>query len=264
MKPQRVLSVSVYGVCGARRFTIRRCGAAAFPLFVETSSTRAQTILCIIHTAMEPSPPAPALRAGSVGWDASALRAARSSCTGSNLSLNYSKNPLVIARGRGARLFDAEGNACVYKRGGCGRRGLLGCLSVARPGSPTGACSCGGAPAPCLLPSPPARLSRPRRYLDCVNNVAHVGHCEPRVTAAIAEQAAELFTNSRYLVRARAPRRAAQRRRACVRACACARARAARPPPALLARLGRSRRTLSTTASGCARRCRRRCRSCFG
>ena len=47
----------------------------------------------------------------------------------------------------------------------------------------------------------------PRRYLDCVNNVAHVGHCEPRVTAAIAEQAAELFTNSRYLVRWRARKR---------------------------------------------------------
>ena len=56
-----------------------------------------------------------------------------------------------------------------------------------------------------------------RRYLDCVNNVAHVGHCEPRVTAAITEQAAELFTNSRYLVRARAPRRGRRAARACVR-----------------------------------------------
>ncbi len=38
-----------------------------------------------------------------------------------------------------------------------------------------------------------------RSYLDCVNNVAHVGHCHPRVVAAIAEQAAVLNTNTRYL-----------------------------------------------------------------
>ena len=28
-----------------------------------------------------------------------------------------------------------------------------------------------------------------RRYLDCYNNVAHVGHCHPHVVAAIARQA---------------------------------------------------------------------------
>jgi 4-aminobutyrate aminotransferase-like enzyme/aminoglycoside phosphotransferase (APT) family kinase protein len=38
-----------------------------------------------------------------------------------------------------------------------------------------------------------------RRYLDCVNNVAHVGHCHPGVTRAIAEQSALLNTNTRYL-----------------------------------------------------------------
>lgn len=38
-----------------------------------------------------------------------------------------------------------------------------------------------------------------RSYLDCVNNVAHVGHCHPRVTRAAAEQAARLNTNTRYL-----------------------------------------------------------------
>ena len=36
-------------------------------------------------------------------------------------------------------------------------------------------------------------------YLDLVNNVCHVGHCHPRVVAAIASQAATLNTNSRYL-----------------------------------------------------------------
>ncbi|HTL05385.1 MAG TPA: aminotransferase class III-fold pyridoxal phosphate-dependent enzyme [Gemmatimonadales bacterium] len=37
------------------------------------------------------------------------------------------------------------------------------------------------------------------RYLDGVNNVAHVGHCHPRVVRAIREQAAVLNTNTRYL-----------------------------------------------------------------
>ena len=60
-----------------------------------------------------------------------------------------------------------------------------------------------------------------RAYLDCVNNVAHVGHCHPRVVRAAAAQMARLNTNTRYLRRAsgrvhRAPHRdsaaAAQRR----------------------------------------------------
>ena len=38
-----------------------------------------------------------------------------------------------------------------------------------------------------------------RAYLDCVNNVAHVGHCHPRVNAAIARQMDLLNTNTRYL-----------------------------------------------------------------
>ena len=38
-----------------------------------------------------------------------------------------------------------------------------------------------------------------RAYLDCVNNVAHVGHCHPRVVRAAAEQMALLNTNTRYL-----------------------------------------------------------------
>ncbi|MEL6914454.1 MAG: aspartate aminotransferase family protein [Pseudomonadota bacterium] len=37
------------------------------------------------------------------------------------------------------------------------------------------------------------------RYLDCYNNVAHVGHCHPRVVEAIARQAATLNTHTRYL-----------------------------------------------------------------
>lgn len=37
------------------------------------------------------------------------------------------------------------------------------------------------------------------RYLDCVNNVCHVGHCHPRVVAAGQEQLAVLNTNTRYL-----------------------------------------------------------------
>ena len=38
-----------------------------------------------------------------------------------------------------------------------------------------------------------------RAYLDCVNNVAHVGHCHPRVVEAAARQMALLNTNTRYL-----------------------------------------------------------------
>ena len=36
-------------------------------------------------------------------------------------------------------------------------------------------------------------------YLDCYNNVAHVGHCHPKVVEAIAKQAATLNTHTRYL-----------------------------------------------------------------
>jgi 4-aminobutyrate aminotransferase-like enzyme len=38
-----------------------------------------------------------------------------------------------------------------------------------------------------------------KRYLDAYNNVACVGHCHPRVVEAIARQAAELNTHTRYL-----------------------------------------------------------------
>lgn len=38
-----------------------------------------------------------------------------------------------------------------------------------------------------------------RRYLDCYNNVAHLGHCHPRVVEAIARQSAVLNTHTRYL-----------------------------------------------------------------
>jgi hypothetical protein len=41
-----------------------------------------------------------------------------------------------------------------------------------------------------------------REYLDCVNNVAHVGHCHPRVVEAACRQMEELNTNTRFLHRA--------------------------------------------------------------
>jgi 4-aminobutyrate aminotransferase-like enzyme/Ser/Thr protein kinase RdoA (MazF antagonist) len=40
---------------------------------------------------------------------------------------------------------------------------------------------------------------RGRAYLDCFNNVCHVGHAHPHVVEAIAKQAARLNTNTRYL-----------------------------------------------------------------
>ena len=38
-----------------------------------------------------------------------------------------------------------------------------------------------------------------RAFLDCVNNITHVGHCHPHVVGALSRQAALLNTNSRYL-----------------------------------------------------------------
>lgn len=38
-----------------------------------------------------------------------------------------------------------------------------------------------------------------KKYLDCYNNVPHVGHCHPHVVDAIAKQAATLNTHTRYL-----------------------------------------------------------------
>ncbi|MGD8456866.1 MAG: aminotransferase class III-fold pyridoxal phosphate-dependent enzyme [Anaerolineales bacterium] len=40
---------------------------------------------------------------------------------------------------------------------------------------------------------------RGRAYLDCVNNVPHVGHCHPKVVEAAQKQTAVLNTNTRYL-----------------------------------------------------------------
>nr|XP_029717543.1 alanine--glyoxylate aminotransferase 2-like isoform X1 [Aedes albopictus] len=37
------------------------------------------------------------------------------------------------------------------------------------------------------------------RYLDCINNVAHVGHCHPKVVEAGSRQIATLSTNNRFL-----------------------------------------------------------------
>ncbi|MCG8466690.1 MAG: aminotransferase class III-fold pyridoxal phosphate-dependent enzyme [Gemmatimonadetes bacterium] len=77
---------------------------------------------------------------------ANELIADRARRLGPSLSLSYDR-PLHIVRGRGARLFDVEGQP----------------------------------------------------YLDCVNNVAHVGHAHPRVNEAAARQMAALNTNTRYL-----------------------------------------------------------------
>lgn len=38
-----------------------------------------------------------------------------------------------------------------------------------------------------------------REYLDCYNNVPHVGHCHPKVVEAICRQAGTLNTHTRYL-----------------------------------------------------------------
>lgn len=40
---------------------------------------------------------------------------------------------------------------------------------------------------------------RGNKYLDCINNVAHVGHCHPHVVKKVSEQMGHLETNSRFL-----------------------------------------------------------------
>ncbi|XP_059489588.1 5-phosphohydroxy-L-lysine phospho-lyase [Neocloeon triangulifer] len=40
---------------------------------------------------------------------------------------------------------------------------------------------------------------RGQKYLDCINNVAHVGHCHPEVVKAGCDQMATLNTNNRFL-----------------------------------------------------------------
>lgn len=37
------------------------------------------------------------------------------------------------------------------------------------------------------------------QYLDCVNNVSHVGHCHPAIVQAASQQLSQLNTNTRYL-----------------------------------------------------------------
>uniref|UniRef100_UPI00358FE214 ethanolamine-phosphate phospho-lyase-like isoform X1 n=2 Tax=Myxine glutinosa TaxID=7769 RepID=UPI00358FE214 len=37
------------------------------------------------------------------------------------------------------------------------------------------------------------------KYLDCINNVAHVGHCHPHVVSAASKQMETINTNSRFL-----------------------------------------------------------------
>ena len=37
------------------------------------------------------------------------------------------------------------------------------------------------------------------RYLNCVNNIQHVGHCHPKIVEAAQSQYKKLNTNTRYL-----------------------------------------------------------------
>ncbi|KAH0505394.1 5-phosphohydroxy-L-lysine phospho-lyase [Microtus ochrogaster] len=79
---------------------------------------------------------------------------------------------------------------------------------VFRPGYPFFACPHSSS---CRLffPEDPVKIIRSqgqylydeqgREFLDCINNVAHVGHCHPTVVQAAHEQNLMLNTNSRYL-----------------------------------------------------------------
>ncbi|WP_432448705.1 aspartate aminotransferase family protein [Aliiroseovarius marinus] len=74
------------------------------------------------------------------------LLARRTRLLGPNMTTFY-RDPVHIVRGKGAWLWDADGN----------------------------------------------------RFLDCYNNVPHVGHAHPKVVDAITKQAATLNTHTRYL-----------------------------------------------------------------
>lgn len=37
------------------------------------------------------------------------------------------------------------------------------------------------------------------KYLDCINNVSHAGHCNPYIDDKVCEQLTHLNTNSRFL-----------------------------------------------------------------
>nr|XP_056711481.1 5-phosphohydroxy-L-lysine phospho-lyase [Euleptes europaea] len=60
-----------------------------------------------------------------------------------------------------------------------------------------------------FFPEDPVKITRAKgqymydengnEYLDCINNVAHVGHCHPEVVRAAHQQNQVLNTNSRYL-----------------------------------------------------------------
>ncbi|MCP3973794.1 MAG: aminotransferase class III-fold pyridoxal phosphate-dependent enzyme [bacterium] len=74
------------------------------------------------------------------------------------------------------------------------REGILGgALSLAYDSSPTGPLH--------IVRGDGVHLydTRARRYLDCVNNVAHVGHAQPDVIDAAIAQMSLLNTNTRYL-----------------------------------------------------------------
>ena len=137
--------------------------------------------------------------------------AKRRQLLGPNLATFFQMDPLHIVRGSGAELFDAEV--------GAGRLTGLGpradeSHSVESPpslcthsalSSLAHACTSWPRPA-CLpvylricLPGPSTRLPQGVCYLDCINNVSHVGHAHPRVAAAVAQQLHTLNTNSRYL-----------------------------------------------------------------
>lgn len=96
----------------------------------------------------------------------------------SKLTLFYNDNPLCLVRGEGQYIFDEEGRRWVPE--------MPALSHNSRPGNP---------PAD----KPHCHFSRSHRYLDCVNNVAHVGHAHPRLALAAMRQLGEINTNTRYL-----------------------------------------------------------------
>ncbi len=86
-----------------------------------------------------------------------------------------------------------------------------------------------------------------RAYLDCVNNVSHVGHGHPRVVEAVSRQMALLNTNTRYLHGISSSTSSGSRRRCPRRSAWCTWCAAAARP--MSSRCGSRRRTPNAIAS---------------
>lgn len=138
-------------------------------------------------------------RLSSFQLDAAGILEKRRRLVGPNLALFFKDEPLHVVQGSGCELFDAEVGACSWDDAA----GMpLHRADHAPHGMDSGthlSLQLSDAYSMCCAP----RASQGNAYLDCINNVSHVGHAHPTVAAAASAQLATLNTNSRYLSQVR-------------------------------------------------------------